>query len=85
MIHIADSSISEDDMDLEMHRIDANASGKRKACEVEFESLTQDAIERLIRKDIDHICSIFSIPVRNCSVFGAVINCFSLFFVSFLV
>ena len=38
----------------------------------EFESLTQDAIERLIRKDIDHICSIFGIPVRNCPFYGAV-------------
>lgn len=52
-------------MDLEIHSVDANATGKRKACEVEFDALSQDAIEVLIRKDIDHICSIFGIPVRT--------------------
>ena len=52
-------------MDLEYQRIDANASGKRKACEVDFDTLSQDAIEGLIRKDVDDICSIFGVPVRN--------------------
>lgn len=44
--------------------VDASSS-KHKVYEVPFESLPQEAVEELIRKDIDHICSIFGVNVSN--------------------
>lgn len=38
-------------------------TSKRKIYEVDSESMTQVDVETLIRKDIDHICSIFGIAV----------------------
>lgn len=59
----SDSAISEDEMDIEMPRDGDNSSSKRKACEVEFDTLPQEAVEALIRKDVDHISSIFGVSV----------------------
>lgn len=36
---------------------------KRKIYEVDCDSMSQEAIEELIRKDVDHISSIFGIDV----------------------
>ena len=38
--------------------------GKLKSYEVEYESLSQTAVERLMQRDVDHICGILSVDVR---------------------
>ena len=48
------------------------SSSKHKIYEVDFESLPQDAVEQRIRKDIDHICSIFGVSVR---LIPPIVNC----------
>jgi ariadne-1 len=35
----------------------------KKSYEVDYDSLSQQAIERLISKDVDHICGIFGVDV----------------------
>jgi ariadne-1 len=37
--------------------------GKRKSYEIEYESLSQSAVENLIREDIEHISGIFGVDV----------------------
>lgn len=39
--------------------------GKRKAYEVEYESLSQEAVEKLIKDDVEHICGIFGVDVSG--------------------
>ncbi|KAI5119853.1 hypothetical protein M0805_000687 [Coniferiporia weirii] len=56
-----DSAISEDEMEMELPRSDRGLMGKRKACEVEFDIVPQEAVESLIRKDVDHLSSIFGV------------------------
>ena len=36
----------------------------RKAYEIEFEALPQEAVEALIREDVEKISSLFSVSVR---------------------
>ena len=50
-------------MELDIPRDNDASSSKRKAYEVDFDALSQDAVENLIRKDVEHISSIFGIPV----------------------
>ena len=57
--------MSEGDMELDPPLDDRASSSKRKAYEVEFDSLPQNAVETLIRKDVDHISSIFGVSVRT--------------------
>ena len=40
------------------------SKGKLKSYEVEYESLSQTAVERLMQRDIDHICGILFVNVR---------------------
>ena len=52
-------------MDLDMDMPKGGDSSKLKPYEVEFDTLTQEAVETLIRKDLEHISSIFGISVRS--------------------
>jgi ariadne-1 len=40
------------------------SKGKLKSYEVEYESLSQTAVERLMQRDVDHICGILGVDVR---------------------
>lgn len=62
---VADSAISDDDMAIVMPRDGGISAGKRKACEVEFDTMPQEVVEGLIRKDVDHISSIFGVSVSS--------------------
>jgi len=39
--------------------------GKRKSYEVDYESLSQQAVEKLMSRDVDHICGIFGVDVSG--------------------
>lgn len=52
-------------MDLEPIKEEREAAPKRKVYEVEFDAMAQEVIEGLIRKDIDHISSIFGVSVSS--------------------
>ncbi|TFK44101.1 hypothetical protein BDQ12DRAFT_730208 [Crucibulum laeve] len=54
---------SEDDMDMDAFGDDFKVTpkGKCKSYEIEYESLSQSAVERLMQKDVDHICGIFGV------------------------
>lgn len=43
--------------------------GKRKAYEVDYESLSQSAVERLIKEDVDYICSVCGVDVSRILLF----------------
>ena len=40
-----------------------SAKGKRKSYEVDFDSLSQEAVERLMKRDADDICGILGVDV----------------------
>ena len=40
-----------------------SGSGKRKAYEIEYDSLSQSAVEKLMQSDIDHVCGILGVDV----------------------
>ena len=50
------------EMDNEDYKV--TSKGKLKSYEVEYESLSQTAVERLMQRDIDHICGILFVNVR---------------------
>ena len=50
------------------------SKGKLKSYEVEYESLSQTAVERLMQRDIDHICGILFVNVRALSYLSFVLN-----------
>ena len=50
---------------MEITRGGLTSAGKRKACEVDFDTLPQGSVEALIRKDVEHISSIFGVSVRR--------------------
>ena len=50
------------EMDNEDYKV--ASKGKVKSYEVEYESLSQTAIERLMQRDVDHICGILFVNVR---------------------
>lgn len=62
VLNIADSAISEDEL-YELPRDPYMQTAHRRACDVEFDPLPQEAVEAAIRKDIDHISSIFGVSV----------------------
>ncbi|KLO16943.1 hypothetical protein SCHPADRAFT_901105 [Schizopora paradoxa] len=66
------SAISEDDMDgIDTYRDDYAAqpsSSKRKIYEVEFDTLPQEAVEGLIRKDVEYISSILGVETDAASL-----------------
>ena len=51
------------EMDNEDYKVESS-KGKLKSYEVEYESLSQTAIERLMQRDVDHICGILGVDVR---------------------
>lgn len=50
------------EMDNEDYKV--ASKGTVKSYEVEYESLSQTAIERLMQRDVDHICGILFVNVR---------------------
>lgn len=50
------------DLDNEDYRV--ASKGKPKSYEVEYESLSQAAVEKLMQRDVDHICGILGVDVR---------------------
>jgi len=63
LCHALDEDTDEMDMDNFGDDFKVTSKGRRKSYEVEYESLSQQAIERLIAKDVDHICGIFGVDV----------------------
>lgn len=60
----ASSEESEDDMmDAFGEDFKVVPKGKHKAYEVEYDSLSQAAVEKLMKQDVDHICGIFGVDV----------------------
>jgi hypothetical protein len=55
---------SEEDMEMDNDDYKVASKGKLKSYEVEYESLSQTAVERLMQRDIDHICGILFVNVR---------------------
>lgn len=43
--------------------------GKQKSYEVEYESLSQQAVENMMQQDVDHICGIFGVDVSRSLLF----------------
>ena len=62
--HPSPDSVSEDDLDMVAPK-NLSAGSKRKAYEVDFEAYAQEAVENLIRKEIDHVTGIFGISVST--------------------
>ncbi|TFY77924.1 hypothetical protein EWM64_g6087, partial [Hericium alpestre] len=57
----------EDDMDMDTFNNDIQfvSKGKAKSYEVDYEPLTQRAVEDLMKSDVDHISAIFGVDVRG--------------------
>lgn len=57
-------------MDMENYGDDFKVAskGKRKPYEVEYESLSQQAVEKLMQRDVDHICGIFGVEVSRLDI-----------------
>ncbi|PPQ92982.1 hypothetical protein CVT25_000183 [Psilocybe cyanescens] len=62
-----DEDDSGDDVDMDNFGDDFKvaAKGKRKSYEVEYESLSQQAVEKLMQRDVDHICGIFGVDIKK--------------------
>ncbi|KAF8881809.1 hypothetical protein BD779DRAFT_1545449 [Infundibulicybe gibba] len=66
-----DGSIqSESDVDMDAFPDDFKVApkGKRKSYEIEYESLSQSAVEKLMQEDIDHICGIFGVDANTATL-----------------
>lgn len=52
-------------MDMDAYNDDFKVTGgvKRKAYEIEHDSLSQTAVEKLMQKDTDYICGILGVDV----------------------
>ncbi|RXW20420.1 hypothetical protein EST38_g5437 [Candolleomyces aberdarensis] len=59
-----EEEISEDDMDL-VDDFKSSAKGKRKSYEVDFDSLSQEAVEKLMKRDADDICGILGVDMST--------------------
>ena len=55
---------SDDGMEMDSEDYKVASKGKLKSYEVEYESLSQTAVERLMQRDVDHICGILGVDVR---------------------
>ena len=55
---------SDEDMEMDNKDYKMAAKGKLMSYEVEYESLSQTAVERLMQRDVDDICGILSVDVR---------------------
>lgn len=56
---------SDDGMDMDGYNDDFKVAAKVKSkpYEIDYESLSQTAVEKLMQKDVDHICGIFGVDV----------------------
>ena len=61
---LSETDDSEDGMEMDNEDYKVATKGKLKSYEVEYESLSQTAVERLMQRDIDHICGILFVNVR---------------------
>jgi ariadne-1 len=60
------SAPSDDDVDMDGFNDDfkvTSSKGKRKSYEIDYESLSQTDVEKLMSQDIDHISGIFGVDV----------------------
>ena len=59
------SASSDDDMDMDAFNDDFKvpSKGKRKSYEIDYETLTQSMVEKLMAADIEHISGIFGVDV----------------------
>lgn len=57
------SEESEDDIDMDGDDFKVSTKGKKKSYEVDYESLSQRSVEKLMQRDVDHICGIFGVEV----------------------
>ena len=55
---------SEEGMEMDHEDYKVASKGKLKSYEVEYESLSQTAVEKLMQRDVDHICGILFVNVR---------------------
>ena len=55
----------DDGMEMDNEDYKVVSKGKLKSYEVEYESLSQSAVERLMQRDVDHICGILGVDVRT--------------------
>ncbi|KAF9483117.1 hypothetical protein BDN70DRAFT_874165 [Pholiota conissans] len=62
-----DDTESADDMDYG-DDFKVSTKAKRKPYEVEYESLSQQAVEKLMQRDVDHICGIFGVEPDTASL-----------------
>ena len=51
-------------MEMDNEDFKVASKGKLKSYEVEYESLSQIAVEKLMQRDVDHICGILFVNVR---------------------
>lgn len=61
-----EASDADDDVDMDDFGDDfkPSTSAKRKAYEIEYESLSQSAVEKLMQQDIDHVCGILGVDTN---------------------
>jgi len=61
------STSSEEDVDMDAFNDDFKIApkGKKKSYEVDYKSLSQAAVEGLMRADTEHISAIFGVDVRS--------------------
>jgi ariadne-1 len=57
------SDESEDDIDMDGDDFKVSTKGNKKSYEVDYESLSQRSVEKLMQRDVDHICGIFGVEV----------------------
>jgi ariadne-1 len=61
---IQGSAPSEEDMDMD-DDFKVAPKGTRKPYEIDYQSLSQSDVEKLMQQDIDHITGIFGVDVRT--------------------
>ncbi|KAH9484834.1 E3 ubiquitin-protein ligase dbl4 [Psilocybe cubensis] len=59
-----------DDVDMDNFGDDFKVAGKgkRKSYEVDYDSLSQQAVEKLMQRDVDHICGIFGVDTDTANL-----------------
>jgi len=67
LTQVPGSAPSDAEMDMDAFNDDFKVSskGKQKSYEIDFESLTQAAVEKLMQSDVEHISGIFGVDVSN--------------------
>jgi ariadne-1 len=68
LLATAGSAPSDDDVDMDVFNDDfkvTSTKGKHKSYDIDYESLSQTDVEKLISQDIDHISGIFGVDVSQ--------------------